>query len=296
MKIGIIGGSGLYNVSWLEDTEELTVKTPFGEPSGTYLSGSSGGLEIVFLPRHGKGHTISPTEINHRANIFGMKKLGVSHIFSFSAVGSLKEKLAPRDIVLVDQYLDRTKQSTKHSFFGNGVVAHIPFGDPVCPEARSFALKQAKRALESLKKKDPNMSSKVFDGGTYVNMEGPAFSTKAESNLYKSWGMDVIGMTNLAEAKLSREAEICYSTIALVTDYDCWHADHDNVSVDMVIEHMKTNVKVSQQIIKNIVESYNELRRNCKCSSALVNAIITSHDMIPQKVKHELAPLIGKYL
>ncbi len=291
MKLGIIGGSGLYNVDSVKKIDFVTVETPFGSPSGQYLHGKIDDTEVYFLPRHGQGHTISPSEINHRANIFGMKKLGVTHILSISAVGSLKEELAPKDIVLVDQYVDRTKQSSKHTFFNDGIVAHIPFSDPTCTEFSGMVFEQAKQAVSELFTADKNPPKAVL-GGTYVNMEGPAFSTKAESFLYKSWGIDIIGMTSLAEAKLSREAGICYCVSAMVTDYDCWHSDHGEVSVEMVINTMKTNIKTAKVIIQKVANSFSSLKRKCSCKNTSKNAIMTSPECIPDEIKKKLAPIL----
>jgi len=292
MKLGVIGGSGLYNVDSVHKIANLTVDTPFGSPSGQYLHGKINDIEIYFLPRHGKGHTISPSEINHKANIFGMKKLGVTHILSVSAVGSLKEELAPRDVVVVDQYVDRTKQSSKHTFFNDGIVAHIPFSDPTCCEFSKIVHEHASQAISELYCSGTN-SPKAVLGGTYINMEGPAFSTKAESLLYKSWGMDIIGMTSLAEAKLSREAGICYSVSAMVTDYDCWHSDHGEVSVEMVINTMKQNINTAKLIIEKVAGSFSSLQGNCSCRNALKNAIMTSPECISASIKERLAPILN---
>lgn len=291
MKLVVIGGSGLYNIESVAKIDSISVDTPFGSPSGQYLHGKIKDTEIYFLPRHGHGHTISPSEINHRANIFGMKKLGVTHILSISAVGSLKEELAPKDVVLIDQYIDRTKQSSKHTFFSNGIVAHIPFSDPICTEFSSKVFEQAKQAISELYSTSKNPPKAVF-GGTYVNMEGPAFSTKAESFLYKSWGMDLIGMTSLAEAKLAREAGICYCVAAMVTDYDCWHSDHGEVSVEMVINTMKSNIYTAKMIIEKVANLFGSLERNCLCKNSLKNAIMTSPECIPDEIKKKLAPIL----
>ena len=292
MKLGIIGGSGLYNIDSLQKIDSIKVETPFGNPSGEFIYGKIGKTELYFLPRHGKGHTILPSEINHKANIYGMKKLGVTNILSISAVGSLKEELAPKDIVIVDQYIDRTKQNLKHTFFGNGIVAHIPFSDPTCAEFNDFVFKQAKEAISDIYKSEVN-TPKAVNGGTYINMEGPAFSTRAESMLYKSWGLDVIGMTSLAEAKLSREAGICYSVSAMVTDYDCWHQDHENVSVEMVIETMKSNIKTAKLIIEKVAGKFNNLERNCKCKNTSKNAVMTAPECIPPVIKEKLSIILN---
>lgn len=297
MKLGIIGGSGLYNIENLIIKKKIKIKTPFGAPSDSYILGDIEDNEIVFLPRHGKGHVISPSEINHRANIYGFKKLGVTHILSFSAVGSLQEELAPKDIVLIDQLFDRTKQSANHTFFRDGVAAHIPFGEPICTEFRNFIFKHTKVAVKTaysnVKGKE---KPKAVNSGTYVNMEGPAFSTKAESKFYKSCGFDLIGMTCLGEAKLSREAEICYCTVAMVTDYDCWHTEHDSVSVDMVIKTMQSNTKVAKSIVLLAAKEFKNIKRNCTCSSALKNAIMTSPDKIPKETRTKIELFAGKYL
>lgn len=295
MKLGIIGGSGLYDIESIEKLGTISIETPFGAPSNEYLHGKIGNTELYFLPRHGSGHTISPSEINHRANIFGMKKLGVTHILSLSAVGSLKEELAPKDIVFIDQYFDRTKQSYKHTFFQDGIVAHIPFAHPICIEFRDFVYKLANDIVTKLysNKREP---PKIVKDGTYINMEGPAFSTIAESKYYRSAGFDVIGMTSLAEAKLSREAEICYCTAAMVTDFDSWHPNHDNVSVEMVVNTMKSNVTIAKHIIEATAKNFENIRYKCVCQNALNFAIMTRHEFIPEKKKMELAPLIKKYV
>jgi 5'-methylthioadenosine phosphorylase len=296
MKLGIIGGSGLYNIDSLDVINTINVETPFGPPSDKIVFGKIDNTEIYFLPRHGSGHKIAPHEINHKANIFAMKKLGVTHILSISAVGSLKEKLIPKDIVFVDQYYDRTKQGTIHTFFGNGIVAHIPFSDPTCNEFRNFAYNISNNVIKNLYGENPNTSPKSVNGGTYVNMEGTAFSTKAESNVYRQLGFDIIGMTSLAEAKLSREAEICYCTAAMITDYDCWHPDHDNVSVDIVINTMKSNVHTAKSLITDIAKSFHLLERNCKCNDALKFSIMTDPKSIDNRLKKQLKPITGKYL
>ncbi|HBM16559.1 MAG TPA: S-methyl-5'-thioadenosine phosphorylase [Lentisphaeria bacterium] len=294
MKLGVIGGSGLYSIEGLQIKEKIPLQTPFGKPSDAYLSGSIAGLEVVFLPRHGEGHTISPSEINHRANIYGMKKLGVTHILSFSAVGSLQGHFPPKDIVIIDQYFDRTKQSENHTFFRNGIAAHIPFGDPICPEFKNLIFKEAQKAVAAIYGTGEG-KPKAVNGGTYVNMEGPAFSTKAESKYYKACGFDLIGMTSLAEAKLSREAEICYSAVAMVTDFDCWHSDHDSVTVDMVVETMKSNIRTAKEILSNAVKVFKTLTRNCPCPHALKGAIMTSKDKITPEIKSRLDIIAGKY-
>ena len=283
VRIGVIGGSGLYDMAGLADKEEVGVATPFGEPSGPYVIGRLGGKRVAFLARHGAGHRILPSELNFRANIFGFKKLGVEWIVSASAVGSLKEEYPPLDIVIPDQFFDRTKGRIS-TFFGRGVAAHVGFAHPICSTLSGLAYDAALAA-----------GARVHRGGTYVCMEGPQFSTLAESRLYRSWGMDVIGMTNLQEAKLAREAEICYVTLALVTDYDCWHEGHGDVTVDMVIANLTQNAKTAQDIIAGTVAKL-PVERTCECATALATAIITRPDAISQKVKEELEPLISKYV
>jgi len=285
-KIGVIGGSGLYKIDGIERLKAVTVETPFGAPSDEFVTGILEGVEVVFLPRHGKGHRLLPSELNFKANIYGMKKLGVERIISISAVGSLKKELRPLDIVIPDQFVDRTNQARKMTFFGEGIAAHIAFADPVCAELSDILYKAGKKIGQT-----------IHRGGTYVNMEGPAFSTKAESKLYRSWGMDIIGMTNLAEAKLAREAEICYATLACVTDYDCWYIDETNetVSVEMIIQNLAKNVRVSQQLLKTALPNIPE-HRTCMCKSALKNAIITSTEALSEHVKKRLDIIIGKYL
>lgn len=292
MKLGIIGGSGLYAIDGLANLQEVAVETPFGAPSDVMFEGRLTNVDVVFLPRHGRGHRLMPAELNHRANIFALKTRGVDRIISFSAVGSLREDIAPGDFVLVDQFVDRTKQSAKHTFFGNGVVAHIAFAHPTCPVLRSvISIIVREVAAES------GGAFNMHNGGTYLNMEGPAFSTLAESILYKSWGMDVIGMTNLAEAKLSREAEICYLPVAMVTDYDCWHEDHESVSVEMIIETLMKNAATAKAVIKSLAAVLAATGDDgCDCRSALDNAIITAPDAIPAAARAELAPIIGKYI
>jgi 5'-methylthioadenosine phosphorylase len=283
LQIGIIGGSGLYDMPGVTDREEVTLTTPFGDPSGPYVLGTLRGRRVAFLARHGAGHRLLPSDINFRANIFGMKLLGVEHIVSASAVGSLKEEYKPLDIVIPDQFFDRTK-ARPSTFFGRGLAAHVGFAHPFCRILSGLAHESARSA-----------GATVHKGGTYVCMEGPQFSTLAESNLYRSWGMDIIGMTNLQEAKLAREAEICYATIALVTDYDCWHPDHDSVTVEMVIANLTQNAKMAQEIIAGAVARL-PYARTCECASALKYALVTRADAIPDQVKKELWPIIGKYL
>jgi len=283
VEIGIIGGSGLYEMADLTEREEVTLTTPFGDPSGPYLVGTLRGRKVAFLARHGVGHRISPSELNFRANIFGMKMLGVGSILSASAVGSLRAEMKPLDIVIPDQFFDRTKGRIS-TFFGRGLVAHVGFAHPICSVLSRVVGDSASR-----------VGATVHRGGTYVCMEGPQFSTLAESNLYRSWGMDIIGMTNLQEAKLAREAEICYVTIALVTDYDCWHPDHDSVTVDMIISTLMQNVQTAQRIILDAVAAV-PAQRTCGCASALSHAILTRPDAIPAETKRDLGIIIGKYV
>lgn len=283
VKIGIIGGSGLYDMPGLTERREIAVETPFGAPSDQFIVGTLSGTKVAFLPRHGRGHRYMPSELNFRANIFAMKLLGVERILSVSAVGSLKEDIVPLDIVLPDQFVDRTRGRIS-TFFGNGLVAHIAFGDPVCPDLMDQVYRASRKAGIEAKK-----------GGSYVCMEGPAFSTKAESRLYRSWGMDIIGMTNLQEAKLAREAEICYVTIALVTDYDCWHESHDPVSADMIIANLQKNCQAAQSIIAQTVKDLS-YARNCQCCEALKYALITDRAIVPADTKKRLECIIGKYL
>ena len=283
IRIGIVGGSGLYDMAEVTDRQEVTLTTPFGDPSGPYVLGTLRGKRVAFLARHGVGHRFSPSELNFRANIFGFKMLGVEYLLSASAVGSLKEEYKPLDIVVPDQFFDRTKGRIS-TFFGQGLVAHVGFAHPFCKILSGLAFDAGSRS-----------GATVHRGGTYVCMEGPQFSTLAESKLYRSWGMDIIGMTNLQEAKLAREAEICYSTLALVTDYDCWHPDHDSVTVEMVIANLVQNAKTAQQIIAGAVEQL-PYARTCECASALKHALITRPDAVPARIKTELAPLVSKYL
>ena len=283
IDIGIVGGSGLYEMAELTDRSERTVQTPFGNPSGPYVVGTLRGKRVAFLARHGKGHVLLPSEINYRANIYGFKVLGVERILSASAVGSLKEEYKPLDILIPDQFFDRTKGRIS-TFFGRGLVAHVGFAHPFC----SALSKIAGDAVQAV-------GATVHRGGTYVNMEGPQFSTLSESKLYRSWGMDVIGMTNLQEAKLAREAEICYSTLALVTDYDCWHPDHDSVTVDLIVANLMQNAKTAQQAIAEAVGRISGAR-TCACKDALATAIITRPEHVPEQTKKELAPIVGKYL
>ncbi len=283
-RIGIIGGGGLYKIEGIKNIKKVALSTPFGKPSDKFIIGKLGAKEVVFLPRHGIGHRVSPSEINYRANIWGMKKLGVERIISVTACGSLKENIKPLDFVLPDQFVDRTNQARHMSFFCDGIVAHISFSHPVCTQLQQDIYKV-------IKKLDLN----IHNGGTYLNMEGPAFSTKAESELYRSWNMDIIGMTNMAEAKLAREAEICFVTLAAVTDYDCWHESETPVTVEMIIENLNKNINNAKKILTQVVEQIRE-ERTCDCKEALKNAIITDRSVIPQKVKQDLGIIIGKYL
>ncbi len=285
LRIGIIGGSGLYEMEGLTDIRMESVTTPFGDPSDAYLIGRLEGVdaELVFLPRHGRGHRFTPTEVPYRATIFGMKKLGVSWIISISAVGSLREEIVPGHMVIIDQFIDRTR-SRATSFFDNGIVAHIAFGDPVCGTLRGFLLEASRQA-----------GATFHDGGTYVCMEGPAFSTRAESNLYRSWGGSVIGMTNLPEAKLAREAEISYATVALSTDYDCWHEAHDDVTVDQVIATMQKNVRTAKEIIRHTIPLIAAHDGPAPHSNALAGAILSAKEGVPAERIEALSPLIGKY-
>ena len=285
VNIGIIGGSGLYQMPELQNVRELNVDTPFGSTSDAFIIGELEGVTVAFLPRHARGHKFLPTEVPYRANIYAMKLLGVEYILSVSAVGSLQEQYAPTDMVIPDQFFDRTRARAKEStFFGEGIVAHMTFAHPVCDELGDI--------LEASCKE---VGVKTHRGGTYLCMEGPAFSTKAESNVYRQWGMDIIGMTNLQEAKLAREAEICYATLALVTDYDCWHPDHDSVTVDLIIANLMQNAATAQRMIAGIVAKL-PAERTCACKDALATAIITRPEQIPAKIKKDLAPIIGRYV
>jgi 5'-methylthioadenosine phosphorylase len=285
-RIGIIGGSGFYRVEGIKNVKSVTIKTPFGSPSDAYITGSLSGQDVVFLSRHGRGHRILPAELNYCANIYGMKKLGVDRIISVSACGSLRKDIRPMDIVIPDQFVDRTNGARRMTFFGDGIVAHIAFSDPVCPIL-------AKELYKAGKAVGANMHA----GGTYINMEGPQFSTRAESELYRSWGMDVIGMTNIGEARVAREAEICYATMACVTDYDCWYLDEnvEHVSVDLIIQNLLKNVDTSKKILKKVLPVLPAERR-CLCANALKDAIMTSPDVMPAKTRKKLKLIIGRYV
>ena len=282
--VGVIGGSGLYEMEGMTGVSQLTVDTPFGPPSDAYVTGTLDGVDMVFLPRHGKGHRFTPSEVNYRANIYGMKKLGVTRIISVSAVGSLKEEIVPGHIVIADQFIDRTRGFRKDSFFGNGVVGHVQFADPVCSELSATLFAAA-----------GEVGATVHRGGCYVCMEGPAFSTRAESHLYRSMGASIIGMTNLTEAKLAREAEICYGVIALCTDYDCWHGTHADVSVEAIIAIINANVATAKLIIKASVERV-ALGRGCGCGEALRHALISDISLMPVETRENLALIVGRYL
>jgi 5'-methylthioadenosine phosphorylase len=304
-RIGIIGGSGLYHIEGFTHQKWVKVKTRFGPPSDELLTGTLAGREVAFLPRHGRGHRVMPSELNHRANMWAMKKLGVAWIISVSAVGSLQAKYKPRDIVLVDQFLDRTKRGFEHTFFGRGIVGHIAFADPICEELRRLLLKAGRDELyesqTSAEKSDGDSRSSsvrkitIHDGGTYVNMEGPAFSTRTESLTNHRLGYDVIGMTNLGEAKCAREAEIAYATMAMITDYDCWKVDEAHVTVEMVIANLMKNAEMAKAIVKRTVPQI-PAKPNWPCHDALRNAIMTDRKLWPAKTKKELAPLLKKYL
>lgn len=285
VNIGIIGGSGLYQMPELENVREQEVETPFGRPSDAFIIGELEGVTVAFLPRHGRGHKITPTELPFRANIYAMKLLGIEYILSVSAVGSLQEKYAPTDMVIPDQFFDRTRARAHEStFFGNGIVAHVPMAHPVCDELGDI--------LEASCKE---VGVTTHRGGTYLCMEGPAFSTKAESNVYRQWGMDIIGMTNLQEAKLSREAEIAYATLALVTDYDCWYEGHDSVTVEMVIEYLNKNVRNAQLILKEAVKRVVAKTTPNQYRNAIKNAIFTAPSLWPAETARNLDAIVGKY-
>jgi 5'-methylthioadenosine phosphorylase len=281
--VGVIGGSGLYEIEALSALKEVSVSTPFGKPSDPLMVGTLSGVRVAFLSRHGKGHRFSPTTINYRANLFAMKKLGVERILSVSAVGSMKEEIAPGEVVVPDQFYDHTKHRVS-TFFGQGIVVHIPYSDPVCPEVAS-TLAQAAR-VEGVN---------VHEGGTYLCMEGPQFSSRAESLIYRKFGVDVIGMTNATEAKLAREAEICYATLALATDYDCWHSGEEAVTADAVLKILRQNVELSKRVISQAIVKLPQ-RRGCGCGEVLKYSIMTQREKIPRKTRQDLGPIIGKYL
>jgi len=268
--IGVIGGSGLYEIDGLTDVHEVHIETPFGAPSDVYITGTLGEAQMVFLPRHGRGHRLLPSEVNYRANIYGMKTLGVEQVISVSAVGSMKEEIVPGHIVVPDQFFDRTQGKRASTFFGNGVVGHVQFADPVCADLSAVLAKSARE-----------VGAIVHAGGTYLCIEGPNFSTRAESHIYRSWGIDIIGMTNLPEARLAREAEMCYGTVALATDYDCWHEGHDDVSVEAVIAIIQQNVTTAKKIIKTAVQNLTQQQKKCDCAEALKFAIMTDKSLIP---------------
>ncbi len=285
-KIGIIGGSGLYKIDGVKNIKEVLVTTPFGKPSGKFILGELEGKEVVFVPRHDVNHSIPPSRINYRANIFGMKKLGVDKIISVSACGSLKEEFKPLDFVVVDQFVDRTNYAREASFFSDGIVAHIELSHPVCASLSKIIYAAGK-----------SLNLNIHPKGTYINMEGPAFSTLAESNLYRSWGMDIIGMTNFAEAKLAREAGMCYATLAAITDYDCWHPSHASVSIDLIIENLNKNTANAKKILTTVIKNIPDQGQfDCYCSNALEHAIVTNKEFISAKIKKDLNIIIGKYV
>jgi 5'-methylthioadenosine phosphorylase len=281
--VGVMGGSGLYDLEGLEDVREIELSTPFGAPSDAYITGRLGGVRMVFLPRHGRGHRISPSEINFRANVWGMKKLGVTRIVSLSAVGSMRADVKPGDFVVIDQFFDRTRHRPD-TFFDRGVVAHVMFADPVCPRLRKTLLAAGKK-----------QKLRMHDGGTYINMEGPQFSTRAESKIYRKWGVDVIGMTNLQEAKLAREAEICYATVAMATDYDCWHEEHDDVTVEGILAVMHKNIGNAKKLILAAIPELAP-QGDCPDGKALSFAIMTAKDRVPDEARLRLGLLIDKYM
>lgn len=282
-RIGIIGGSGLYQMEALKEVRDVAMATPFGRPSGKFVLGTLEGVPVVFLARHGRGHTLLPSEINYRANLFAMKKLGVERILSVSAVGSMKEEIVPGHVVIPDQFYDLTK-GRKSTLFGDGIVAHVSLADPICPEL-------TERVMEA----GNAVGATLHRGGIYLCMEGPQFSTRAESQIHRTWGVSVIGMTNATEAKLAREAEICYVTIALATDYDCWHVSEEVVTVERVLKTLHENAMLSKKMVQAAVARIDS-KRNCLCAEALKHAIVTPHSSIPKKVRQNLKPVIGKYL
>ena len=280
--IGVIGGSGLYEIEGLTDIKEVDIETPFGTPSDSFITGTLNGVKMVFLPRHGRGHKLTPSEVNYRANIYGMKKLGVERIISVSAVGSMREEIEPGHMVIVDQFIDRTK-AREATFFGEGIVGHVEFADPVCAELSDVLFNASK-----------SVGATTHKGGAYVCIEGPQFSTRAESNVYRSWGVSVIGMTNIPEAKLAREAEICYATLALSTDYDCWHEEEESVSVEMILETIGKNVSTSKDIIK--VAAKGAVNRTCSCKDAMQFAVVTDRASIGKETREKVDLIFGKYL
>ena len=284
MTIGVIGGSGLYEIEGLTDIEEVRLETPFGDPSDVYITGILEDVKMVFLPRHGRGHRLLPSEVPYRANIYGMKKLGVRRIISVSAVGSMKEEIVPGHIVIPDQFFDRTHGKRASTFFGQGVTGHIQFADPVCPELSRVLYDAGQRA-----------GATVHQGGTYLCIEGPNFSTRAESMIYRSWGVDIIGMTNIPEARLAREAEICYGTVALATDYDCWHDGHDDVTVEAILAIINQNVAMARNLIVQAVRALSGAPR-CECGESLKFAIMTDRSLIPEQTRRDLDVILGKYL
>ena len=283
MRIGFIGGSGLYDIEGLSSPREVKLDTPFGAPSDVYRLGRIGAADVVFLPRHGRGHRLLPSEVNHRANIYGFKALGVERVLGISAVGSLREELKPCDCVVIDQFFDRTRRPDEATFFGEGLAAHVAFADPVCADLAGITAGCA-----------ADCGATVHRGGTYVNMEGPAFSTRAESEFYRRCGFDVIGMTNLAEARLCREAEICYATLAMVTDYDCWKTDAESVSVDLVVQNLARNAEMGRRIIRAVAAGMPRTRA-CPCKDALAAAMITRRDLVPRATVEKLRPIVGRY-
>jgi len=285
-RVGIIGGSGLYQIDGIENLDTVQVDTPFGQPSDQFITGTLEGRDVVFLARHGKGHTLSPTELNSRANIWALKKLGAESILAISAVGSLREDYEPTDMVIIDNFVDRTNQARSNTFFGNGIVAHIQFSHPLCETIREALIAAGKKVMQH----------KLKDGGTYLNMEGPQFSTLAESQLYRKWGMDVIGMTLMNEARLAREAEMCYAALCMVTDFDCWHAEQtgETVSVELVLHYLQQNSKNAKEIIRQtlpLLTAHND----CSCKNALQNSFLTQQELWPKKTIKSLGPIIEKY-
>ena len=282
-RIGVIGGSGLYAMEGLHIEDERRISTPFGDPSDAYMLGTLDGQRVAFLARHGRGHRLTPTELNYRANIYGFKTLGVERLVSISAVGSMKIEYAPTHIVVPDQFFDRTRHRPS-TFFGDGLVAHVSFARPICPDLVPLFVQGARDA-----------GATVHEGGCYLCMEGPMFSTRAESEVYRSWGMDVIGMTNLQEAKLAREAEICYATLAMITDYDCWHETEEAVSGEAVMEVVRQNVVMAQAVVRNVLGKLAAAPRTCPCGDALAHSLITERSMIPAATLEKLAPIVGRY-